>query len=131
MEVLNKMVTNKIKLGHTMDWYQQNLADLRLVGNSIEEQETIVLIRRDSDTASVETTDPTEFTDLRKKALNGEWTLTSVEHSADETNPLCIVAATFEADKRLMNYRARRLALSDERRAALSEQVRQMRKEQA
>lgn len=125
------MVTNKIKLGHNIEWYQQNLADLKLVGNSIEEQETIILLRRDSDIASVETTDPTEFTDLRKKTLNGEWVLTNVEHSADETDPLRIVAATFEADKRLVNYRTRRPALSDERRAALSEQIRQMKKEQA
>lgn len=118
------MVTNKIKLGHTMDWYQQNLADLRLIGNSIEEQETIILLRRDSDVASVETTDPTEFTDLRKKALNGDWVLTSVEHSADETDPLRIVAATFEADKHLLTYRSKRGTISEERKAKSKENMR-------
>lgn len=90
------MVTNKIKLGHTMDWYQQNLADLKLIGNPIDEQNTIVLLRKDTPLLSVETTDSTDFNDLQKKALNGEWTLTSVEHSADETDPLHIVSATFE-----------------------------------
>lgn len=116
------MVTNKIKLGHTMDWYQQNLADLKLVGNSIEEQETVISIRRDTPLLSVETTDPTEFTDLRKKTLNGEWVLTNVEHSADETDPLRIVAATFEADKRLLTYRSKRSAVVSEERKAISKE---------
>lgn len=58
------MVTNKIKLGHTMDWYQKNLADLKLVGNPIDEQETIVLLRKDTPLLSVETTDSTEFNEL-------------------------------------------------------------------
>lgn len=118
------MLTNKIKLGHTIEWYQKNLADLKLVGNSIEEQETIILTRRDSDIASVETTDPTEFTDLRKKTLNGEWVLTNVEHSADETDPLRIVAATFEADKRLLTYRSKRSTVSEERKAISKENMR-------
>ena len=118
------MLTNKIKLGHNIEWYQQNLADLKLVGNSIEEQETIISLRRDSDIASVETTDPTEFTDLRKKALNGEWVLTNVEHSADETDPLRIVAATFEADKRLLTYRSKRSTVSEERKAISKENMR-------
>lgn len=125
------MVTSKIKLGHTMEWYQQNLADLKLVGNPIDEQETIILIRRDTPLLSVETTDSTEFNDLQKKALNGEWVLTSVEHSADETDPLHIVSATFEADKRLMCFRAKRKVLSDEQREKAAERFRQMRKEQA
>ena len=125
------MVTNKIKLGHTMDWYQQNLADLKLVGNPIDEQETIILIRRDSDIASVDTTDSTEFNDLQKKALNGEWVLTNVEHSADETDPLRIVSATFEADKRLVCLRTKRKVLSDEQREKAVERFRQMKKEQA
>lgn len=125
------MVTNKIKLGHTMDWYQQNLADLKLVGNPIDEQETIVLIRKDTPLLSVETTDSTEFNELQKKALNGEWVLTSVEHSADETDPLHIVSATFEADKRLMCFRTKRKVLSDEQREKAAERFRQMRKEQA
>lgn len=118
------MVTNKIKLGHTIEWYQKNLADLKLVGNSIEEQETIILIRRDTPLLSVETTDPTEFTDLRKKALNGEWVLTNVEHSADETDPLRIVAATFEADKHLLTYRSKRSTFSEERKAVSKENMR-------
>lgn len=125
------MVTNKIKLGHTMDWYQQNLADLKLVGNPIDEQETIVLLRKDTPLLSVETTDSTEFNELQKKALNGEWVLTSVEHSADETDPLHIVSATFEADKRLMCFRTKRKVLSDEQREKAAERFRQMRKEQA
>lgn len=118
------MVTNKIKLGHTMDWYQQNLADLKLVGNSIEEQETVISLRRDTPLLSVETTDATEFTDLRKKALNGEWVLTNVEHSADETDPLRIVSATFEADKRLLTYRSKRSTVSEERKAISKENMR-------
>lgn len=125
------MVTNKIKLGHTMDWYQQNLADLKLVGNPIDEQETIVLLRKDTPLLSVETTDSTDFNDLQKKALNGEWTLTSVEHSADETDPLHIVSATFEADKRLVCFRTKRKVMSDEQREKAAERFRQMRKEQA
>lgn len=125
------MITNKIKLGHTMDWYQQNLADLKLIGNPIDEQETIVLLRKDTPLLSVETTDSTDFNDLQKKALNGEWTLTSVEHSADETDPLHIVSATFEADKRLMCFRTKRKVLSDEQREKAAERFRQMRKEQA
>lgn len=99
------------------------MADLKLIGNSIEEQETIILLRRDSDIASVETTDPTEFTDLRKKSLNGEWILTSVEHSADETDPLRIVAATFEADKHLLTYRSKRGTISEERKAKSKENM--------
>lgn len=125
------MVTNKIKLGHTMDWYQKNLADLKLVGNPIEEQETIILIRRDTPLLSVDTTDSTEFNYLQKKALNGEWVLTNVEHSADETDPLRIVSATFEADKRLVCLRTKRKVLSDEQREKAVERFRQMRKEQA
>lgn len=125
------MVTNKIKLGHTMDWYQQNLADLKLIGNPIDEQETIVLLRKDTPLLSVETTDSTDFNDLQKKALNGEWTLTSVEHSADETDPLHIVSATFEADKRLVCFRTKRKVMSDEQREKAAERFRQMRKEQA
>lgn len=125
------MVTNKIKLGHTMDWYQQNLADLKLVGNPIDEQETIVLLRKDTPLLSVETTNSTEFNELQKKALNGEWVLTSVEHSADETDPLHIVSATFEPDKRLICFRTKRKVLSDEQREKAAEQIRQMKKEQA
>lgn len=125
------MVSNKTKLGHTMEWYQQNLADLKLTGNPIDEQETIVLFRKDTPLLSVETTDSTDFNDLQKKALNGEWVLTSVEHSADETDPLHIVSATFEADKRLVCFRTKRKVMSDEQREKAAERFRQMRKEQA
>ena len=51
-----------------LDFYKENIQSLSFAGISTDEQETVIIFRRNDDMASVETTDSTVFTKLKKCA---------------------------------------------------------------
>lgn len=102
----------------TLDFYKQHLSELVMCGLSKEEQETVVIRTRLDESLTVETTLPSDFTVFRKRTLNGDWELTSVEVSSGEQDPLRIVSARFKAPKNLLSFRAANRVVTDEQRAA-------------
>ena len=64
----------------SLDFYRANLQSLSIAGIPGDDQETVIVFSRGGKTASVETTDSTVFTKLKKCAATSpdEWLLTNV-----------------------------------------------------
>ena len=56
-------------MGKSLDFYTKNIQFLSFSGVSTDEQETVIVFSRNGDTASVETTDSTVLTKLKKCAV--------------------------------------------------------------
>ena len=67
-------------MSKSLDFYRANLQSLSIAGIPVDDQETVIVFSRNGKTASVETTDSTVFTKLKKCAATGpdEWVLTNV-----------------------------------------------------
>lgn len=94
------------------------------MGAIVAEQETQVSFMRDSDVCQVYTTDPTVMTKLDKLAKSAdapEWKL--VKEHKDIHGEL--VGKTYETNKRLISFRANRIAreLTEEQREAAAERL--------
>ena len=53
----------------SLDFYTKNIQSLSFSGVSTDEQETVIVFSRNGDTASVETTDSTVLTKLKRYAI--------------------------------------------------------------
>ena len=56
-------------MGKSLDFYKENIQSLSFSGVSVDEQKTVIVFSRNNSTASVETTDPTVLTKLKKYAV--------------------------------------------------------------
>ncbi len=76
----------------------------------VSEQETIVQMSRDGETASVYTNDLTTLTKLRRaaNAKGSLWRLTKIDYSRG-----CQCGWRFECPKRLISFRSKSLAKAD------------------
>lgn len=111
-----------------LDFYKENLQHISFSGCPKEEQETIISYGRCDNTASVETTDPTVLTKLKKCALFGpdEWVLTNVTVSANESDPMVVTSVRFECPKRLVLLRQRSVTkkeMTEEERVAVAKRL--------
>ena len=116
----------------SLDFYTKNIQSLSFSGVSIDEQETIIVFSRNNDTASVETTDSTVLTKLKKYATTNpdEWVLTNVTTSQKESDPMRITSICFECPKKLISLRSKSTApreLTEEERAEIAERMRNVR----
>ena len=119
-------------MGKSLDFYTKNIQSLSFSGVSTDEQETIIVFSRNNDTASVETTDPTVLTKLKRYATTNpdEWVLTNVTTGQDESDPMKITSICFECPKKLISLRSKSTApreLTEEERAGIAERMRNVR----
>lgn len=117
-----------------MQYYSTNLNNLSLSGGSIAEQETIILIQRDSDLAYIETTDQTMFTKLKKRVNENpeEWAISDVTIAAGG-KPDIITSAVFTCPKKYVSFRSKTTPreMSEEERQKVAERFRNIRGKQA
>lgn len=116
------------------EFYVENLSLLSIIGVLYDEQETIVSFTRGEDVALITTTDPTVFTQLKKKVLTNpeEWELDSVTIRAGETNAFALSSATFACPKRLVSFRSKTgegRRLTEEQKAAAAERLKKAREQ--
>lgn len=116
----------------SLDFYKENIQSLSFSGVSTDEQETIIVFSRNNDTASVETTDSTVLTKLKKYATTNpdEWVLTNVTTGRGESDPTKITSICFECPKKLISLRSKSTApreLTEEERAEIAERMRNIR----
>ena len=119
-------------MGKSLDFYKENIQSLSFSGVSTDEQETIIVFSRNDDTASVETTDSTVLTKLKKYAATNpdEWVLTSVTAGCNESDPMKITSICFKCPKKLISLRSKSTAqreLTEEERAEIAERMRNVR----
>ena len=119
-------------MSKSLDFYKENIQSLSFSGVSINEQETIIVFSRNNDTASVETTDSTVLTKLKRYATTNpdEWVLTNVTTGQDESDPMKITSICFECPKKLISLRSKSTApreLTEEERAEIAERMRNVR----
>ena len=119
-------------MGKSHDFYKENIQSLSFSGVSIDEQETVIVFSRNNGTASVETTDPTVLTKLKKYAATNpkEWSLTNVTASGNESDPTKITSICFECPKKLISLRSKSASpreLTEEERAEIAERMRNIR----
>ena len=119
-------------MGKSLDFYKENIQSLSFSGVSTDEQETIVVFSRNGDTASVETTDSTVLTKLKRYAVANpdEWVLTNVTTSQNESDPMRITSICFECPKKLISLRSKSTSpreLTEEERAGIAERMRNVR----
>lgn len=120
-------------MSKSLDFYRDNLQSLSIAGVPVDDQETVIVFSRNSKTASVETTDSTVFTKLKKCAATSpdEWVLTNVTQEQGETDPTRLSSVCFECPKRLISIRSKTAApreMTEEERAAAAERMRNLRK---
>lgn len=116
------------------EFYVENLSLLSIIGVLYDEQETIVSFTRGEDVALITTTDPTVFTQLKKKVLTNpeEWELDSVTIRAGETNAFALSSATFACPKRLVSFRSKTgegRRLTEEQKTAAAERLKRAREQ--
>ena len=119
-------------MNKSLDFYVQNIQSLSFSGIPGDEQETVIVFSRNSNTASVETTDSTVLTKLKKCAVTSpdEWMLTNVTTSPFESDPTKITSICFECPKKLISLRSKSAApreLTEEERAEIAERMRNIR----
>lgn len=115
-----------------LNFYKENIQSLSFAGISTDEQETVIIFRRNDDMASVETTDSTVLTKLKKCADTSpdEWVLTNVTTSPFESDPTKITSICFKCPKKLVSLRLKSTTpreLTDEERAEIAERMRGIR----
>lgn len=115
-----------------LNFYKENIQSLSFTGISTDEQETVIIFGRNSDMASVETTDSTVLTKLKKCADTSpdEWVLTNVTTSPFESDPTKITSICFKCPKKLVSLRLKSTApreLTDEERTEIAERMRGIR----
>ena len=118
-------------MGKSLDFYKENIQSLSFSGVSIDEQETVIVFSRNNGTASVETTDPTVLTKLKKYATTNpnEWSLTNVTTSGNESDTMKITSICFECPKKLISLRSKSASpreLTEEERAEIAERMKQI-----
>ena len=119
-------------MGKSLDFYKENIQSLSFSGIPGDEQETVIVFSRNSNTASVETTDSTVLTKLKKCAVTSpdEWVLTNVTTSPNESDPMKITSICFECPKKLISLRSKSPSpreLTEEERAEIAERMRNVR----
>ena len=119
-------------MGKSLDFYTKNIQSLSFSGVSTDEQETVIVFGRNSDTASVETTDLTVLTKLKRYATTNpdEWVLTNVTTGQNESDPMKITSICFECPKKLVSLRSKSASpreLTEEERAEIAERMRNVR----
>ena len=119
-------------MGKSLDFYTKNIQSLSFSGVSTDEQETIIVFSRNNDTASVETTDSTVLTKLKRYATTNpdEWVLTNVTTGQNESDPMKITSICFECPKKLVSLRSKSTApreLTEDERAEIAERMRNAR----
>lgn len=119
-------------MGKSLDFYKENIQSLSFSGVSTDEQETVIVFSRNDDTASVETTDSTVLTKLKRYATTNpdEWVITNVTTGQNESDPMKITSICFECPKKLISLRSKSTApreLTEEERAEIAERMRNVR----
>ena len=119
-------------MGKSLDFYKENIQSLSFSGVSTDEQETIIVFNRNNDTASVETTDSTVLTKLKRYATTNpdEWSLTYVTAGRNESDPMKITSICFECPKKLISLRSKSTSpreLTEEERAEIAKRMRNVR----
>ena len=119
-------------MGKSLDFYKENIQSLSFSGVSTDEQETVIVFSRNNDTASVETTDSTVLTKLKRYATTNpdEWVLTNVTTGQNESDPMKITSICFKCPKKLISLRSKSTApreLTEEERSEIAERMRNVR----
>ena len=119
-------------MGKSLDFYTKNIQSLSFSGVSTDEQETVIVFSRNNDTASVETTDSTVLTKLKRYAATNpdEWVLTNVTTGQNESDQMKITSICFECPKKLISLRSKSAPpreLTEEERAEIAERMRNIR----
>ena len=119
-------------MSKSLDFYKKNIQALSFSGVSTDEQETVIVFGRNGDVATVETTDSTVLTKLKRYAVTNpdEWVLTNVTTSPNESDPTKITSICFKCSKKLISLRSKSTSpreLTEEERAEIAERMRNIR----
>ena len=119
-------------MGKSLDFYTKNIQSISFSGVSTDEQETVIVFSRNDDTASVETTDSTVLTKLKRYAAANpdEWALKNVTTGQNESDPMKITSICFNCPKKLVSLRSKSTSpreLTEEERAEIAERMRNVR----
>ena len=119
-------------MSKSLDFYKKNIQALSFSGVSTDEQETVIVFGRNGDVATVETTDSTVLTKLKRYAVTNpdEWVLINVTTSPNESDPTKITSICFKCSKKLISLRSKSTSpreLTEEERAEIAERMRNIR----
>lgn len=114
------------------EFYEKNLQSLSFSSQPSSEQETVIVFKRGEDYATVETTDSTVLTKLKKCAAASpkDWKLDDLTVSSDEEDPLKVSSVCFTCPKKLVSLRTKPVQareMTDEERAVAAERLRAVR----
>lgn len=120
-------------MSKSLDFYRANLQSLSITGIPGDEQETVIVFSRNGKTASVETTDSTVFTKLKRCAATSpdEWILANVTQEQGEADPMRLSSVCFECPKKLISIRSKTATpreMTEEERVAAAERMRGLRR---
>ena len=114
------------------EFYEKNLQSLSFSSQPSSEQETVIVFKRGEDCATVETTDSTVLTKLKKCAAASpkDWKLDGLTVSSDEEDPFKVSSVCFTCPKKLVSLRTKPVQareMTDEERAVAAERLRAVR----
>lgn len=115
---------------HPLSFYEENLDKLAVRGLTGDEQETVIVLSRNSDKATVSVSDNLTLNKIRKKFPYGGYKIVEVSTAAVGTDdegcpikedPFAITEIVFEVDKKLVKLArvVERAEMSEEQREAL------------
>lgn len=123
---------------HPLSFYEENLDKLGVRGLTGDEQETVIVLSRNSDKATVSVSDNLTLNKIRKKFPYGGYKIVEVSTAAVGTDengqpskedPFAITEIVFEVDKKLVKLArvVERAEMSEEQREAARARMAMMR----
>lgn len=88
----------------SLEYYIEHLDDLQM-RNSVDEQETVILMERRNDQTVITTSDRVFFTKLRKLIHTGNYTIVDVTSACDAVDDNEITSITCTAPKKMVSLR--------------------------
>lgn len=113
-------------------FFYDNIDKMSIGGLTTEEAETIIITRKDSDRATITTSDSVMFTKLRRNIINDpthkEWKIEDYTIGYHEKNPYHVVELVVSCPRKLVSLRSKTLTreITDEQREALRDRVLKM-----
>ena len=114
----------------TLDFFYNNIDKMTLGGVSVDEAETIIITRKDTDRATIVTSESTMFNKLKKSIAGDpdhkEWEVEGLSRSYENDDPYRLVELMVSCPKKLISIRSKsapKREMTDEERQALRERM--------
>lgn len=114
----------------TLDFFYNNIDKMTLGGVSVDEAETIIITRKDTDRATIVTSESTMFNKLKKSIAGDpdhkEWEVEGLSKGYGNDDPYRLVELMVSCPKKLISIRSKsapKREMTDEERHALRERL--------